>query len=107
MLVLASVLLIGFVAYHVIAAIYTFQSRPMLPISLGLIGLGVMNSVAGLGAIVAGFALGSLVACIGLISIDLGFFLDDLVDVPGWNTHAVRIGVTVFVAGLLIVAALE
>ncbi len=103
MLLLACLSLLSFLLFH---AIQTYRRYPLLPLSLGLIVLGIFNGIVGLVIVLAGYAIGSVATTLGIISINLGVILSDYANGPGpnWDLHAFHIGVSVFVAGLVILA---
>lgn len=92
--------IIGLVVIH----IYWVFEKPF-PISVGLVTLGAMNSLAGWIAMRAGFLLGVVVVAVGLMSISLGMVIHDYAhnDTPHWLHHAIRIGLCVFLIGLLVI----
>lgn len=97
----ASLSLISFLLFHVFQA---YRAYPLLPLSLGLIALGILNGVIGLIIVLIGYAFGSVATTLGVVSINLGVILNDYASQqgPNWDMHAIHIGVSVFVAGLVI-----
>ena len=107
MLLLGSVLLIIFVGFHGFKVYKLYRKNLILPMSLGLMGLGAANSLIGLGIIWAGFELGVVVCGIGVSSIVVGMVLNDVGitedQAVGLDAHAIRIGAAVFIIGALVV----
>lgn len=107
MLLLGSVLLIIFVGFHGFKAYQLYRENLVLPMSLGLIGLGAANSLIGLGIILAGYSFGVVVSGTGVSSIVAGVILNDIGltedNAVVLDQHAVRIGTAVFIIGALVV----
>jgi hypothetical protein len=106
MLLLGSVLLIIFVGWHGFKAYILYRKKLILPMSLGLMGLGAANCIIGLGIILARFDFGILVCGMGVSSIVAGLILNDI-GMAEDNTvmldqHAIRIGAAVFIIGALV-----
>ena len=108
MLLLGSVLLIIFVGFHGFKAYQLHREQLILPMSLGLIGLGAFNSLVGIGIIWAGFGFGVLICGMGVTSIVVGIILNDMgmSEEQGilMEDHAIQIGAGVFIIGSLLVA---
>ncbi len=107
MLLLGSVLLIIYVGFHGFKAYQLQRKQLILPISLGLIGLGAFNSFVGIGIIWAGFGFGVLICGMGITSIVVGIILNDIgTSEKGilMEDYAIRIGAGVFIIGSLLVA---
>ena len=107
MLLLGSVLLIIFVGFHGFKAFMLYRQKLILPMSLGLMGLGAVNSLVGLGIILAGYGFGVVVCGMGASSIVVGSILNDIGMSEDHtvllDTHATRIGAAVFIIGALVV----
>ncbi|MCB9437473.1 MAG: hypothetical protein H6673_10845 [Anaerolineales bacterium] len=99
MFIVAGILIVGFVVAHLI---WVWQQP--VPLSLGLVGLGALNSLAGWIAVWSGFAPAILVVGIGLASVSLGMVIHDYAtaSTPHWTQHAIRVGICIFLLGLLV-----
>ncbi len=103
MLLIAGIGVIGFVLYHLMMII---RAQTIVPLIAGLIGLGALNALIGLGMVAADIGLGSVAVGIGFLSMNLGAILGDYTGerLPNWDLHAIRIGVSVFLVGLVILS---
>ena len=74
------------------------------PLSLGLFGLGVVNSLSGFFLVFVETGYSPLVVSSGLISINLSLILDDVASKEELTleSYAVRSGLFVFVVGLFV-----
>lgn len=84
---------------------YQNQSAPLL--ALGLWSLGVLNMLAGVGALLMDYPLGLLPIVSGIISAEIGTLVADYWQKesgPNWNWHALYISLAIFFVGLLVVA---
>ena len=108
MLLLGSVLLIIFVGFHGFKVYMLYREKLILPISLGLMALGAANSLIGLGIILVGYGFGVVVCGMGVGSIVVGIILNDIGMAEDHtvllDTHAIRIGIAVFIIGALVVS---
>lgn len=91
-------------AFDALQTYRRYQQGYTYPISLGLFGLGAINSVAGFMIVFASTGFSPLVVGSGLLSINLSVVLDDLTteDEITLERYAVRTGLFVFVVGLFV-----
>lgn len=106
MLILASLLIIVFTAYHVVTGFVAYRSQGDLLVSMGLILLGSLNCVVGLGILLSGYRIGVVASGTGWASIVLGTLLNEIASqgFPNWDAQALRISTGVFTIGLMVVA---
>lgn len=80
-----------------------YQHQVVLPMNIGLIGLGLVNTISGLGFAVAALGIGSIAVAAGMISMNLGVWLNEAAyeNSPHPNVLGGRVGVSFFVTGLV------
>jgi hypothetical protein len=97
-----------FAVGHLIPAFIAFRNQKITLLGIGLVGLGALNVLSGLaiGLLVDDLVLASVAVVAGMLSINLGNILNGYIQHdmgPNWNIESFRIGLSVFLVGLLMI----
>ncbi|PJF41606.1 MAG: hypothetical protein CUN55_11650 [Phototrophicales bacterium] len=106
MIGLAIVSVLGLSGYFAAWLWQHYQHQQVLPLTLGLVGLGLVNCLSGLFFALANIDIGFIATAVGVISMNLGVWINEYIleNPPHPNILGGRVGFSVFVVGLILLA---